>query len=459
MRGRGIFLVGVVALLVNNVFSTETTRQTLTSANLIVAGSSTSRLLRVEKSANVDSYSFKDTVRGDDGEERVGEVKALEKLKSLKPVKSFTRSMSRASKSIADKLSPMLPKSRLEAWSKSGKSVSFVKKELGLENLSGVAFKEAKNFQYYDDFVISQLPIWTKKQLTPDEVIAQLGLQGLSGTALKTNPNFKYYEEFLKTQILVWEKDMLAVDDVLLRLNLNTLTGATRTEAVNFKYYNEFVINQMKSWMANNVPVDDVMVKLNLNGLSGDDFLNHPNYPYYKSFVVSKLKSWATYDVSPNDVRINLGLGHLNGQMLESHPNFKFLQRYENKLIKYQEDGWLKHGVTTYEYWNAYQVYRVKPSRRKSTNTYKAYKNYVEKMDNYIIGLKEDGFDIPPNLISKDASPEELWEKTLIWTSNKRPDWYVKYSLGLDGLGENAMKEAPNLKLYEYYLDGMKRIQ
>lgn len=171
--------------------------------------------------------------------------------------------MSKLSNSFSEKVSPALPiNTRLEIWSKNGKSLDFVKKQLKLDQLSTTAFTTASNYKYYDDFVTSQLPIWRKKELTPDEDMVYLGLEKLPGDVLTASPNFKYYDEFVSGQALVWGKNDLSTDDVLVRLGLNTLTGAARTDAVNYKYYDEFVVNQMRSWMNSNLALDDVMAKL-----------------------------------------------------------------------------------------------------------------------------------------------------------------------------------------------------
>ncbi|KAG7384965.1 hypothetical protein PHYPSEUDO_002047 [Phytophthora pseudosyringae] len=449
--------------------STVVSTVTLLSANPTVAESSGRRLLRAGKTANVDNYSFKDVDHDDNGDdktegdnvttnERVGGTGGIEKLNSLKISKW---SVPKAVNSFSEKILPALPtKAKLQLWSNHGKSVNFVRKELGLDELAGAAFTQAKNFQYYDDFVTSQLPIWAKKELTPDKVEAQLGLQGLSGAALTRDPDFKYYDEFVTKQALVWSKQDLSVDAVLVRLGLNTLTGAARTNAANYKYYDEFVIRQLRSWMAQDVPVTDVMAKLKLDKLTGDAFLSHSNYVYYKSFVKSKLRTWATDGESLDDVALKLGLEDLRGKTLETHPNYKFLVKYWEKREQYLEEGWLKQGVTTFDIWKKYEVGRVHPSVLKGSYTYEFYKRYVTLIDDYIIGLHGRGFKFYelPRLTSKAATPEELHEKTLIWTTAKRPEWYVKFSLGLDGLGENALKEAPNYQFYEYYQRAVKYI-
>ncbi|OWZ15424.1 RxLR effector protein [Phytophthora megakarya] len=455
MRASCIFLVAVISLLAIGVLSTATEPgETLTSADGVVPKASTRRSLRADKSTDVDSSSFQDIEFGNSGEEK---TIGLEKLKSLNSFKSFRRSMSRTSKSITDKISLVLPmESKLVVWSNNGKSVSFVKKELGLENLSDAAFKQAKNFKYYDDFVVSQLPIWARNELTPNEVMTQLGLQGLSGTAFLTNPNFKYYDEFVKKQVLVWGQDNLAVDDVLLRLNLNTLTGVARTEDVNYRYYEAFVINQMHSWIANNVDVTDVMVKLNLNGLSSNAVLNHPNYPFYESFVESKLKSWAMNMYPSDKVLANLGLGHLRGQVLESHPNYRFFELFSQNRVDLRENGWMKQGVTSHDVWEHFEVKRVKPLMRANSPTFALYVDYVNKVDKHLMWCKKNGFEIPDVLISKLSTPVELAQKTNIWISNKRPEWLVKLSLGLTGLEDDALKAHKNFQFYERYLDGMK---
>ncbi|POM78230.1 Avr1b-1 Avirulence-like protein [Phytophthora palmivora] len=448
MQGYHFLLVLVATFLITSGGQeTTATDQARTFTNSIVASTSAKRFLRAGKSA-AESYSFDDIDRGDNG----GEVAALQKLNSLKTLrKTFSRTMSRASNSFSDKVSPLLSmKGKVQVWSNNGKSIDFVKKQLKLDLLTGDELTQA--LKHYDDFVTLQLPIWTRNKLTPDEVLAQLGLQGLSGTALISNRDFQHYDDFMKTQILVWGKEDLPVDDAVVLLGLNTLTGNARKDAANYKYYEEFLGNQLVKWLENGDEVDDVLARLKL---SERDILAHPNYSFYKDFIKAKLRVWAMKDVDPTTVQNKLGMGGLRGEALERHPNYKFLDRYIRKRFTYQEDGMLKQGLTTFDIWKMLEVYRIKNTVRKSSTTFAAYKRYVNKMDDYIIWLKKKNYEIP-DLRSKDATPEELWEKTLIWTSAKRPDWYVKYSLGLDGLGENLLKEAPTLGLYNYYREGMK---
>ncbi|POM58956.1 Secreted RxLR effector peptide protein [Phytophthora palmivora] len=454
MQGYHFLLVLVATFLITSGGQeTTATDQARTFTNSIVAATSTKRFLRADKLA-AESYAFDDIDSGDNGgdvmkdtkadssnvnnpQERAGEVAALQKLNSLKTLrKTFSRTMSRASNSFSDKVSPLLSmKGKVQVWSNNGKSIDFVKKQLKLDLLTGDELTQA--LKHYDNFVTLQLPVWTRNKLTPDEVLAQLGLQGLSGTALISNRDFKHYDNFMKTQILVWGKEDLPVDDAVVLLGLNTLTGNARKDAANYKYYEEFLGNQLVKWLENGDEVDDVLARLKLN------------------FIKAKLRVWAMKDVDPTTVQNKLGMGGLQGEALERHPNYKFLDRYIRKRFTYQEDGMLKQGLTTFDIWKMLEVHRIKNTVRKSSTTFAAYKRYVNKMDDYIIWLKKNNYEIP-DLRSKDATPEELWEKTLIWTSAKRPDWYVKYSLGLDGLGENLLKEAPTLGLYNYYREGMK---
>ncbi|KAG1698153.1 hypothetical protein DVH05_015143 [Phytophthora capsici] len=409
---------------------------------------------------NAVNYSFKDVEDGN-ADERAGEKEVIKKLTSSKTMKKLSRSVTKAANSFSEKISPALPiKAKLQVWSNTGKSVQFVRQELGLTDLAEAALKKTQSFKYYDDFVTSQLPIWAKKDLTPDEVIEQLGMKGLPAAWFKADPNFKYYDNYLKARVPYWSKNNVEVGDVVKMLNLNTLTGAARREAVNFQYYDDFLVSQLRVWIDKDLPVGTVMAKLDLDKLTGKEILAHPNYEYYKYFVKNRLKAWATEGTSLDDVAVKLGMGDLHGQVLKAHPNFQFLEKYQAKAFQYQQEGWLKQGVTTFDMWNDLQVYRVPMSILRKSNTYNTYKNYVNVVDNYIIRMREKGVPMEnlPRLTSKDATPHELREKTLIWTSAKRPEWYVKFALGLDGLDENALKEAANYQFYAYYLQGVKFI-
>ncbi|KAF1790158.1 hypothetical protein GQ600_5809 [Phytophthora cactorum] len=348
-------------------------------------------------------------------EERAGETAALEKrkslktfgrLKSLKTVKSLSRTVSKATNSFSEKISPALPiKSRLQVWSNNGKSVSFVRKELGMDGLDDALLTQAKNFQFYDDYVTSQLPVWAKRELTPD----------------------KYYDEYLVQQALVWAKKDVDVDAILVRLGLNTLPAAARPEAVNYKYYESFVAGLMRSWMEKGVPATKVMAKFKLDMLTGEALLSHPNYKYYKNYVKNNLKAWAADLKSSEYVVDKLGLMGPRGKVHEGHPNAVFLEKLRSHADEYRERLWLKRSVTSYGAWKRLEVDRVRDTIRRGSDTYKAYENYVNLIDDYIIRLKTNGAKDKelPRMTSDDASELELYHNTLIWAAKERPEWYV----------------------------------
>ncbi|ETM98524.1 hypothetical protein PPTG_19479 [Phytophthora nicotianae INRA-310] len=484
MRWYHVLLILVSSFqTISNAFSTSPITTVASPAHSIstsfaVTETARRRLLRVVNRANAESNSFKDVGYGEntgdvsgysgydkssikDLEERVTGTEAFQKLKSSKTFKSFSQGVTKATNTFSVKISPALPmKAKLQVWSNNGKSVSFVRKELGMDKLDDALLKQAKNFQFYDDYVTSQLPIWAKNELTLDDIVSQLGLRGLSGSDLTSNPNFKYYDQYLEHQALVWATKDLDLDDVLVRLDLNILPAAERLGAVNFKFYEEFVAGLMRSWMEKGTPLDDVMAKLKLDKLTGEELLKHPNYRYYKNHVKNYLRVWAFNGESLDDVAVWLGLENMQGKLLESQPNYAFLKKYWDKSTKYEEQEMLKRRITSFQVWDDLQVFRVKQSRRKNSETYKAYKHYVNLIDDYIIRLKDRGFteDELPRMTSKNAAPDEMMEKTYIWTQMRRPEWYVKFSLGLDGLGENALKEAANFQYYEYYLRAMKAV-
>ncbi|KAG6604679.1 putative secreted RxLR effector protein [Phytophthora cinnamomi] len=426
------------------------------------------RSLRADKRADVDNIASHDDnggVADDNTEERVipeslKSLKTFKTIKSLKTLKTIKQTMSQASKTFNEQISPLLSmKARVKIWSKNEKPLDFVKKQLGIEHLSEAAFLAAPNFKYYDDFVTSQRPVWTKKQLTPTEVKAELGLENLADAALTSNPNFKYYDEYLNGQVLVWGKEDLGVDVVLGRLGLSTLAGTARTEAANYKYYEEFVANQIRTWLKDDESVFEVMAKLNLNRLSGEALLSHPNYPFYKYFVKSKLKIWAANWVSYDAVAARLGLENLAGPALKMHPNYIFYEKYLVKGRDYQFDGWLKQRRSTYNLWQQLGLERYHPTVIRRTVQFEAYKEYVNMVDDYVLNLRENGAKVPQNLITTGVSDRELRMKTQIWTSAKRPEEYIKYSLGLKGLEGDALKAAPTYKFFEYYLDARKHIK
>ncbi|OWZ06867.1 RxLR effector protein [Phytophthora megakarya] len=478
MRWYPIFLVEVVYLLVYFIsvsIATVSNQNKVLPANSIssINESPNGRVLRNDISTNEVRDPVKDiddkdsdgtnSLKHDDWVDKMNashsDMRAggiiIPEVDPLKVVNSLSHTIPKVTKSFAEEMAPIMMKLKLHVWAENGKSATFVQKELGLNELWGAAFTGAANFKYYDDYVVSQLPIWAKKGLTLDEVIAQLDLRGLPADIFKASPDFKYYDQFVSAQALEWSKKDLPVDDVLLKLGMNTIPEVARTKAVNFKYYEEFVISKMKVWVAKNVPVSDVMANLKLDQLTGNALLSDLNYPFYKSYVNTKLRSWATDGVPPEEVLVKLGLRNLRGRTLTTHPNYVFFDKYLRKGATYQEEGWLKQSRSTYDIWNMLQVYRVHPTKRKTSTVYEVYKHYVNLMDDYIVELGELGFPIP-NMISKEASRIELQEKTFIWTSSKRPGWYVKYSLGLEGLGDEALKKSANYEFYEYYLKGLK---
>ncbi|ETO73068.1 hypothetical protein F444_10975 [Phytophthora nicotianae P1976] len=448
----------------------------LTPFNSIARETTKKRFLRAEHVGNTGDNTTQDTNRGDDfnedaeignantseSEER-GDTAAIQKLQSLKTFEKFkhsktfkalSRSMSKATNTFSEKISSALPmKSKLKVWSNNGKSVSFVRKELEMDKLDDALLTQAKNFQFYDDYVTLQLPVWAKNELTPKEVIAELGLQGLSGAALTSNPNFKYYDEYLVKQALVWAKKDLDVDDILVSLDLNIIPVAVRSKAVNFKYYEEFVAGLMRSWTDNDVSVIDVMKKLKLNKLTGETLEKHPNYKYYKNYVKNNLKAWAADLKSYEFVVAKLGLRGKRGELLQTHQNVVFLEKLKKSADRYREKIWLQQSVTSYEAWKRLELERVHAITRPNSPTYAMYEHYVNLVDDAMVKLIESGEKNLPKLIDTNASPKELSVKAYIWAEKQRPEWYVKFSLGLEKLDETALKDAANYVYYMRYLD------
>ncbi|KAF4028173.1 hypothetical protein GN244_ATG20159 [Phytophthora infestans] len=457
--------------------STAASRATLISANPVVAATARRRHLRTVNWDNTRGSSFQDIDRRDgingdfetdtphanDREERAGNgavleklqsLKAFEKLKSFRPMKSFSRSMTKATKSFREHVTPLLATSaKVDVWRKNKKSVSFVRNALGLDNLEGSALTGATNFRFYDDFVISQIPVWKKNEWTPNQVATELGIYGLQGAALTSNPNFKYYSQFMEQQALLWAKNDLDIDNILVRLELNTVQLKDRPQAENFKFFEEFVAGLMRSWMQKDTPLADVMVKLKLDKLTGNALLSHPNYKYYKNYVKNNLKEWAADLKSYNFATEKLGMKKgLSGNKLKEHPNYVFLEKLGTHANEYREKLWLQRHVTSFDAWNRLGVSRVHPTLRFKSSTFHLYENYVNLVDDTMIQLINKGETKLPNLVNKEASGRELNEKALIWAKKERPEWYVKFSLGLDGLDETALKEATNYKYYQRYL-------
>nr|AEK80549.1 Avh41 [Phytophthora sojae] len=421
----------------------------------IVTETTARQFLRADKT----DAEAKDGDADVDSEDRV----VPESLKSLNTFKSIKKTFSRAGRTFSEHVSPVLPlKARLQVWAKNEKSVEFVRQELmlsTLDDLTEAARKKTTKFKFYDDFVTSQLPVWTKKQLTPTEVKEELGLLNLADNVLERHPNFKYYDEYLNSQALVWVKDEVTLNDALMRLGLNTLAEAERTKALNFKYYEEFVANQIRVWLRDDASVMEVMGKFHLNGLSAEAVLAHPNYGDYKYFVKRKLKEWAEDWTSYDDVSKRLGLEGLAGRTLEMHPNFLFFNKYKKKGEEYLLHGWLKQRRTTFDIWQMLKLFDYRDIKLRTSKPYKVYEKYVNLLDDYILKLTMENAEIPPNLVSKEASVRELQIKTQIWTKNLRPEDYVKNQLGLKNLEGDELKAAPNYEFYDYYLKGRVHIK
>ncbi|KAI9985813.1 hypothetical protein PInf_024579 [Phytophthora infestans] len=444
--------------------STAASRATLISANPVVAATARRRHLRTVNWDNTRGSSFQDIDRRDgingdfetdtphanDREERAGNgavleklqsLKAFEKLKSFRPMKSFSRSMTKATKSFREHVTPLLATSaKVDVWRKNEKSVSFVRNALGLDNLEGSALTGATNFRFYDDFVIFQIPVWKKNEWTPNQVATELGIYGLQGAALTSNPNFKYYSQFMEQQALLWAKNDLDIDNILVRLELNTVQLKDRPQAENFKFFEEFVAGLMRSWMQKDTPLADVMVKLKLDKLTGNALLSHPNYKYYKNYVKNNLKEWAADLKSYNFATEKLGMKKgLSGNKLK---DIRIMSSWRN----------LEHMRTSTEKSCGYSDMSRLSMRGTGLDTFHLYENYVNLVDDAMIQLINKGETKLPNLVNKEASGRELNEKALIWAKKERPEWYVKFSLGLDGLDETALKEATNYKYYQRYL-------
>ncbi|KAG2508698.1 hypothetical protein JM18_009126 [Phytophthora kernoviae] len=165
----------------------------------------------------------------------------------------------------------------VKSWVKSGKSVDDVKKELGLDKLSGEALRNHininPNLKYYDEFMEKPVVRWLKTGKNLDDVKKALGIERLSADTIKLSPNLKYYDQFLEERINN------------LQLYRNIIKLSTRITS-----HDEIMSNKVKSWVKFCQFMDDVKKELGLDKLSGEALRNHPSLKYYNEFLAYRVE-------------------------------------------------------------------------------------------------------------------------------------------------------------------------
>ncbi|ETP27010.1 hypothetical protein F441_00427, partial [Phytophthora nicotianae CJ01A1] len=160
-----------------------------------------------------------------------------------------------------------------------------------------------------------------------------------------------------------------------------------------------------------------------------------------------KMKYWVSLKKSDKYVMEKLGLQGLQGQALRTHPKYKTLEKFWYKRESSELDDWFNEGLTLYGAWTRLKLDKVPSAQVMKTNEYKTYVHYVKKYDSMVYNFKNGIWQPPIEFGGTDA---EIFAKVQVWAAAKRPRWYVKEMLELDGLSKSELVAD---KFYKKFLD------
>ncbi|EGZ15315.1 hypothetical protein PHYSODRAFT_432380, partial [Phytophthora sojae] len=168
------------------------------------------------------------------------------------------------------------------------------------------------------------------------------------------------------------------------------------------------------------------------------------------------VQMWVEMRVTEAYVKQELGLAGLAGKTLESHPNYKILKNFKYAREGRELDELLEHQASTKFLWEDLRLNEVEPELLKTTDAFKTYVRYANKVDEDIWRFKTGAFHqnhlFEPK-VYYGGSPEEMAVKLELWAKAKRPGWYVKKLLYIDALEGTALISHPHYAYYQKFLD------
>ncbi|KAG7384642.1 hypothetical protein PHYBOEH_009358 [Phytophthora boehmeriae] len=178
--------------------------------------------------------------------------------------------------SIQSKISSMKEKFSMSRkwrkWANTGQSDDAVKKELGLEGLSGTALTTHKNYKYYQKFAYKaeglKLNGWVYDDISTYDVWKMLGLEKMieKGVNFKNTPEYRTYQRYVRKYD---DSNAIAPERHTLKFTGSDQEKMAKTDV----------------WIAENRPKWFVKKMLGLKGMQKKQRVNDPDYKYYERYL------------------------------------------------------------------------------------------------------------------------------------------------------------------------------
>ncbi|GMF24645.1 unnamed protein product [Phytophthora lilii] len=162
---------------------------------------------------------------------------------------------------------------RTNYWIETGKTDEYVKKALGLENVSGAALKSAPNYFYYEHFRQTiewrKLDAWLRNKIPSQLVWKKLNLKDIPAAERVDNDDYKMFVRYVKME-----------DDNFFYYKNNDID-------IKIKYGGspEEMAIKLDVWVEAKRPNWYVQKMLNLDFRSRNALRKSEYYPYYQEFL------------------------------------------------------------------------------------------------------------------------------------------------------------------------------
>ncbi|KAG2761177.1 hypothetical protein JG687_00016580 [Phytophthora cactorum] len=265
---------------------------------------------------------------------------------------------------------------RTTYWLNSGKTDEYVKKALGLDNLSGATLKSAPNYVYYEHFLDALegrvLKSWLAEGKSTKSVWADYKLEDIPTAQLKDNEGFKTYLRYA-----------IMEDNYIFKLKSN-----------------------------------DQLVKVDYSGTRAE--------------MNAKVDMWISLKRPNWYVKKMLNLDHRSINAFRNSPNYPRYERFEDAMQEVTLKDWLAKGYSTKHILTSYKLHEVPLDKLERNDNYKMYVRYATMVDDEIFN---GGKKVK---VEADEIPLEVNTKVEIWASKNRPNEYVEEILGLNGAADKT---------------------
>ncbi|KAG7378054.1 hypothetical protein PHYPSEUDO_010615 [Phytophthora pseudosyringae] len=276
--------------------------------------------------------------------------------------------------------------------------------------------------------------IWLETGKSDDYVKKTLGLDELSGAALKSAPNYAYYEHFLQAlegrKLDLWLTKGVLSKDVWAKYRLDDVPTAQLKENDGFKTYLRYATMQDENIYKQRYYDKDVAI----------DYSGTP------AEMEAKVGMWLSLDRPDWYVKKMLNLDRRSRNSLRGSENYPLYKKFANAMEGRQLEKWLAAGIPTERVWRISKLDDIPQAKLKNNEAYHTYVRYATMVDDQNFQLKNSGKEVKVEL---GGSTAELEAKVKIWASAKRPNKYVEEMLNLDSA---ALATSPNYKYYETFV-------